>query len=121
MPAIQIKRIYDQPKASDGYRILIDRLWPRGIKKENARIDEWNKILPPSPELRKWFHQEAGRFAAFEIKYRLELKQHQEELNRIHEIAARQNVTLLYAAKDPRLNHAVILLDTFLQQSTNKR
>ncbi|MCY1520566.1 hypothetical protein D9M68_553480 [compost metagenome] len=113
MPAIQIKRIYDQPKASDGYRILVDRLWPRGIKKEDARIDEWNKILPPSPELRKWFHQGNGRFPEFQIKYRLELKQHQEELNRILEIAGRQNVTLLYAAKDPLQNHAVILLDVF--------
>lgn len=109
MPAIHIKRIYEDPAQDDGYRILVDRLWPRGMKKEDAHLNEWNKIISPSAELRKWFNHEPEKFPEFEAKYLLELKQHEDELNRIRDIAGKQPVTLLYAAKDPQINQAVIL------------
>jgi len=113
-----IKRIYDTPEITDGYRVLVDRLWPRGMKKEDARLDEWNKILPPSPALRKWFNHDPGRFSLFRIKYQLELKKHEDELNRLRAIAGKQTVTLLYAAKDPHLNQAIILLEVLSENNS---
>lgn len=111
MKQIRIKRVYEEPLDEDGYRILIDRLWPRGLKKEYAKLDEWNKVLPPSAELRKWFDHQPERFKEFEIKYRLELSRSEDELKRVKDIARDKNLTLVYAAKDPDINHAVILLD----------
>ncbi|GAB1416667.1 DUF488 domain-containing protein [Paludibacter sp.] len=108
---IKIKRIYEQPSEDDGYRILVDRIWPRGISKEFASLNEWNKTITPSPELRIWFNHLPERFEAFSEMYRLELTSYSAELSRIKLLANNQNVTLLYAAKDPHINHAVILLD----------
>ena len=110
MYAIKIKRIYDTPSGDDGYRMLIDRLWPRGMKKEDALLDEWNKAISPSPELRKWFAHKPERFNEFAKKYRAELMANEDEVKRIKDIAEKRNVTLLYAAKDPLINHAVVLL-----------
>lgn len=112
MKPIVIKRIYEMYNADDGYRILTDRLWPRGVKKENAHLDEWNKQIAPSTELRKWFDHQPERLKEFAERYREELLQNAvDELKRIRQIAAKKKVTLLYAAKDPDCNHAMILRD----------
>lgn len=113
---IKIKRVYEPSDPSDGYRILIDRLWPRGIKKDALRLDEWAKELAPSTELRKWFHHQPELFDEFAKKYREELKEHQADLARILEIAKNQPITLLYAAREPKYNQAGILLDFLLSK-----
>lgn len=110
MYRVKIKRIYEQPEATDGYRMLVDRLWPRGVKKENAHLNEWNKTIPPSTALRKWFNHQDKKFSEFSERYRYELHTQPEELQRIKSILKAQNLTLLYAAKDPKINHAVVLL-----------
>lgn len=110
----QIKRIYDPPGEDDGYRVLIDRLWPRGVSKENAQLDEWNKQVTPTPELRKWFDHKEERFQEFEFRYREELKNQTEELDKLRSIAKSEQVTLLYAAKSPTINHATILLNVLM-------
>lgn len=114
---IDIKRVYDAPTKNDGYRILVDRLWPRGIKKVNLPLAEWNKEITPSTELRKWFDHKAERFAIFSEKYEAELAEKKEELNRIKSIAKKEKVTLLYAAKDPKINHAIILKNVLNKKS----
>lgn len=106
---IQCKRVYDPAEESDGYRVLVDKLWPRGMKKTDLAFDEWNKCLTPSSSLRKAFHGEAIDFADFSRQYREELAQHQQEGQRLAEIARRQTLTLLYAAKNTRQNHALVL------------
>jgi uncharacterized protein YeaO (DUF488 family) len=108
---IVVKRIYDAPSDEDGYRVLVDRLWPRGMKKERARLDEWNKTVAPSTELRKWFGHEPERFDEFAARYKEELAEHPEELQRLREIAKNRRVTLLYAAKEAEYNHTVVLRD----------
>ncbi len=108
---IKIKRIYENADTDDGYRMLIDRLWPRGIKKTDARLDEWNKNISPSSELRKWFNHQPERFASFKEKYIDELKTCTQELKRLKLISTQQPLTLLYAAKNPEINNAVILLE----------
>lgn len=110
MKKIKIKRIYETPLVEDGFRMLVDRLWPRGLKKENAAIDEWNKIIAPSTKLRKWFGHKSENFERFTEAYKIELKSKPEQLERIKSIAETQNLTLLYAAKDEKINHARILL-----------
>lgn len=105
----QIKRIYEDPAPADGYRVLIDRLWPRGVSKERAHLDEWLKEVAPSTELREWFNHEAPRFTEFESRYRTELDSnpavaHLRELGRTHPV-----VTLLIGARDPKFNQGVVL------------
>ena len=112
MNELEIKRIYLAAKESDGYRILIERLWPRGIKKENAMLDEWNKAIAPTPELRKWFDHKEEKFTEFDQQYRDELNHNPEALafaQHVQELLKRGNVTLLYGAKVPTCNHAIIL------------
>lgn len=112
---IQIKRIYEAAAADDGFRVLIDRLWPRGISKERAALDDWWKDIAPSPELRTWFGHKEERFAEFAEKYRTELStgtaapMHMVTVS--EHLAAGENVTLLYGAKDPKINQAVVLRD----------
>ncbi len=108
---IQIKRIYEEAGVQDDYRILVDRLWPRGITKERAHLNEWNKEIAPSNELRKWFGHKMENFAEFTRMYKAELQDKTEELQRIRELAENQNVTLLYAAHNTGQNHALVLLD----------
>ena len=107
--SVVVKRIYEPVASQDGYRILVDRLWPRGIKKEAADIDNWLKEVAPSTELRKWFHAGKGSFADFKKKYLAELKENPalKELRSL--IKEHKKVTLLYAAKDEKQNHALIL------------
>lgn len=106
--AIKIKRIYEQPLASDGCRFLVDRLWPRGIAKSTARIDEWLKELAPSDALRKWFRHKPERWEEFQERYRSELQplEKQKLMRRVGSIARNRIVTLLYAAKDEEHNNA---------------
>ena len=106
---ITIKRIYDEPSDDDGYRILVDRLWPRGVGKEEARVDEWNRTIAPSTTLRKWFDHKEQRFEEFSERYLKELSLHRDELLRIRKVAETKRVTLVYGAKDRTANHAVVL------------
>lgn len=108
---IRIKRIYEQPEEEDGYRMLIDRLWPRGISKTSARIDEWNKEIAPSSALRIWFDHKAEHFQRFSELYKQELFQKTDELIRLRKISDSQNLTLVYAAKNSDSNHAKVLLE----------
>lgn len=109
MHKIEIKRIYETPSGADGYRMLVDRLWPRGLKKEDAFLDEWNKAISPSPELRKWFAHKPERFTEFAKRYIKELDANKEEVDKIRKLLQKRKITLLYAAKDPEINHATVL------------
>ena len=108
---IQLKRAYDPSSKSDGTRILIDRLWPRGLKKAKARIDLWLKEIAPSTELRKWFHHEGegADWKEFRRRYRAELKSHQDEIELLRSKTREGPVTLIYSARNREQNHAVIL------------
>ncbi|MGO4293862.1 DUF488 domain-containing protein [Chitinophaga sp. RAB17] len=108
---LQIKRIYEDYADTDGYRILVDRLWPRGISKERAHVDEWAKEIAPSNELRKWFHHDPAEFAEFKTRYLHELQEKKELLAAIKKRAQHQRVTLLYGAKDETNNQAQVLLE----------
>ncbi len=107
--AIQRKRIYEDPSPQDGYRVLVDRLWPRGISKADAQLDAWLKSEAPSNELRKWFHQNRSQWGAFRRRYLGELRQHRESLRPLARRARHRRVTLLYASTDPEHNNAVVL------------
>lgn len=106
---IRIKRIYDPPAAGDGRRVLVDRLWPRGLSKDEVKVDEWLKEIAPSDELRKWFGHDPARWEEFRTRYREELKLHGELLERLRAEARKGTVTLLFAAKDEEHNNAVVL------------
>ena len=108
---LKVKRIYDPPSKDDGKRILVDRLWPRGIKRDDARIDEWLKDIAPSDELRKWFSHEPSRWQEFRKRYRSELKKNSSLIERLTTESARGTITLLFAAKDVKRNNAVVLRD----------
>ena len=116
MKAIKIKRIYEAADSGDGYRMLIDRLWPRGVSKEEAKLDEWNKELAPSTELRKWFDHTPERFEEFKKRYVEELKSKDEELKRLHALAKSKDLTLLYAAKAEDINNAVVLRELLMKK-----
>lgn len=110
--SLQIKRIYEQAQSEDGMRILVDRLWPRGISKVRANLDEWAKELAPSTELREWFGHKPERFDEFKKRYTAELDASppaQEEVEKILHKSEKGVVTLLYGAKDPQINQAVVL------------
>ena len=116
MKAIKIKRIYEDADSGDGYRILIDRLWPRGVSKEKAKLNEWNKELAPSTELRKWFDHTPERFEEFKKRYLEELKSQEKELTRLHTRTKMKDVTLLYAAKAEDINNAVVLRELLIKK-----
>lgn len=110
MARFKIKRIYDPPTDADGYRVLVDRLWPRGLRKEDIKLDEWNKEIAPSTALRKWFDHRSDRFEAFSAKYREELAAKASDLDKLRNLTKNKTVTLLYAAKDEIFNHANVLM-----------
>ena len=112
---IHCKRVDDPHDATDGYRVLVDRLWPRGLRKSDLQLDEWCKTLAPSNELRKAFHSQSIDFTAFCEAYRDELTQHQQEGRRLASLAKTQTLTLLYAAKSTSQNHALVLADWLRQ------
>ncbi|HTF61750.1 MAG TPA: DUF488 domain-containing protein [Edaphobacter sp.] len=105
----RIKRVYEAAAKSDGTRILVDRLWPRGLRKADAHIDLWLKEIAPTPELRAWFDHDPAKFPLFRDRYRAELHARPEEINAIKEYAATGPVTLVYSAKDEQHNQAVVL------------
>jgi uncharacterized protein YeaO (DUF488 family) len=106
---IKIKRAYDLPSQDDGKRILVDRLWPRGLKKENAQVDVWIKNIAPSDELRKWFRHEPGKWSEFKKRFFLELRGKQDMVAEIVNTSRKGTVTLLFGAKEERFNNAVAL------------
>ena len=114
---IKIKRVYDKPDTNDGVRILVDRLWPRGISKHAARIDQWFKEVAPTSALRQWFSHDPTKFQEFKTAYRGQLRRKRAILNDIKRLAQQHGiVSLLYAAKDPQCNNAVVLRD-YLRKS----
>ena len=106
---IQVKRIHEPADPADGYRALVDRLWPRGISRGRAALDNWLVDLAPSTELRKWYHKDPRRWPQFVRRYRAELRAQAPMLEALGYRATKQRVTLLYAARDPRRNHATVL------------
>ncbi|MCO6411484.1 MAG: DUF488 family protein [Thiogranum sp.] len=106
---IKLKRAYDKASSGDGYRVLVDRLWPRGVSKSDARLDDWLKTIAPSDELRKWYHDDRSRWAEFRRRYLAELKAHREQLRPLAERAGKQRVTLVYALNDAERNNAAVL------------
>jgi uncharacterized protein YeaO (DUF488 family) len=118
---VEIKRIYEVPDAADGLRVLIDRLWPRGISRRRAALDAWLVDLAPSTALRTWFHHHLDRWPEFGRRYRTELRSQAPLLQQLRQRARRQRVTLLYGARDPRVNHAVVLRDVLRRSSAAKR
>ncbi len=107
---IKIKRAYDPVSKDDGRRILVDRLWPRGLSKERLELDRWAKELAPSTELRKWFAHDPHKWTEFQERYKKELDGHEEAINEIADEAKAKSVTLIYGAKDQIHNEAVVLL-----------
>jgi uncharacterized protein YeaO (DUF488 family) len=108
---IKIKRAYDPAEKSDGTRVLVDRLWPRGIKKEDAALDEWMKDLAPSTELRKWFNHDPERFSEFRRRYNDELKSNDDALKQLLKTGRTKRLTLIYSAHDEEHNQAVVLAE----------
>ncbi len=110
---IKIKRIYKSADESDGYRILVDRLWPRGVSKEKAKLDLWMKEIAPSNDLRKWFNHDPTRWEGFKNKYNEELKDKKGLLNQIKDLENdKSTITLVYAAKNEENNNAIVLMNT---------
>ncbi|RLP10956.1 DUF488 domain-containing protein [Propionibacterium australiense] len=106
-----VKRVYDRPDARDGYRVLVDRLWPRGVSKARAELDEWCKDVAPSSELRAWFGHRADRFEEFGQLYTTELESSDAPQALLGRAGGAERLTLVYAAKDPQVNHALVLAD----------
>jgi uncharacterized protein YeaO (DUF488 family) len=108
---IRLKRAYDPPASTDGYRVLIDRLWPRGVSREQARLDDWDKHLSPSTELRQWFGHEPSRFEEFRRRYIEELRGERPRLTALRRRARQGTLTLVYSAHDIERNDAVVLAE----------
>jgi uncharacterized protein YeaO (DUF488 family) len=106
---IKLKRAYSAPARSDGYRVLVDRLWPRGVTRDALRLDAWAKDLAPSHELRKWIHSDMSRWSEFKRRYFEELAAHSEAVSEVLKKAQGRTVTLIFAARDPEHNHAAVL------------
>jgi uncharacterized protein YeaO (DUF488 family) len=111
---VRLKRAYDPPAASDGTRILVDRLWPRGVSKANAAIDQWDKSIAPSTMLRNWFGHDPARWQEFRRRYANEIHRHREQLDELRARARSGRITLVFAAYDKIHNHAVVLRDVLL-------
>jgi uncharacterized protein YeaO (DUF488 family) len=108
---LHTKRVYEPAQPDDGYRILIDRLWPRGVSRERANLDEWARDLAPSAELRKWFGHDPERFDQFRTRYRKELRAHTDKIDELRRRANEGRVTILYGARDRKDNDAVVLAE----------
>jgi uncharacterized protein YeaO (DUF488 family) len=120
---VRLKRAYDPASPSDGYRVLIDRLWPRGVSKQKAKLDEWERELAPSTELREWFGHEPSRFAEFRRRYIGELRHPRPQLAELRRRARTGTLTLVYAAHDSEHNDAVVLAEVLrrgLPRSENR-
>ena len=108
-PVIRVKRVYEEPSPQDGVRILVDRLWPRGLTKERAAVDLWLKDVAPSTELRKWFGHDPAKWKEFQVRYRKELRKKQDALKLLKQKSDEHTVTLVYGARDEEHNEAVVL------------
>jgi len=117
---IKTKRVYENAEDADGFRVLVDRPWPRGLRKEQASIDEWMKEAAPSDDLRRWFGHDPNKWAEFKKKFRQELDTKDEILNMFIKKARKGNMTLLYAAKDTEHNNAIVLKE-FLEEKLHER
>jgi len=106
---INLKRVYNNPLPDDGHRVLVDRIWPRGISKETAQINEWLKDIAPSNELRKWFNHDPHKWEKFKKRYFAELKDNKDVLENIYSIAKKHHITFVYSAKNEKFNNAVAL------------
>jgi uncharacterized protein YeaO (DUF488 family) len=115
---IKLKRAYERPAAEDGVRILIDRLWPRGVSKVDAAIDQWTKDIAPSTALRKWFAHDPARWQEFRRRYAKEVRNYPERLARLRALARQGPITLVFAARDERHNDAVVLRGLLLGRSS---
>ena len=115
---IKLKRAYESPAESDGQRILVERLWPRGITKERAKIDLWMREIAPSPELRKWYAHDIEKWPEFRKRYLEELKHNKDQLHQLQELIERP-VTFIYAAKDEQHNSALVLKDLLEAKKTH--
>jgi uncharacterized protein YeaO (DUF488 family) len=111
---IHLKRVYEEPSKGDGIRVLVERLWPRGLTKERAAVDLWLKDVAPSPELRKWFGHDPARWEQFQERYRRELRKQEDAVQLLKQKAKQGSVTLVYAARDEEHNGA-LALKRFLQ------
>lgn len=111
-PRVRVRRVYDPPQPDDGQRVLVDRLWPRGLSKERAQLDEWCKEIAPSPDLRKWYAHDPDRYEEFSRRYRAELDdpERQAALARLRKLAAAGPLTLLTAAKRDDISEATVLV-----------
>jgi uncharacterized protein YeaO (DUF488 family) len=116
--SVVVRRVYDPPADDGRARVLVDRLWPRGVKKETDAFDEWLPEVAPSPELRKWYRHDPGRFAEFRRRYREELAEpeRREAVERLGELARDAGVILLTATRDPALSHAAVLAELLLEE-----
>jgi uncharacterized protein YeaO (DUF488 family) len=112
---VHLKRAYEPPSPADGVRVLVDRLWPRGVSKSKAAIERWMKEIAPSTELRRWFGHDPKRWKEFLRRYRAELKYHAEALSELRAIARKGPLTLIYAARDKNHNEAVVLREILLR------
>ena len=121
MGKILVKRVYEPAAKSDGFRVLVDRLWPRGLSKENAHIDLWLRDIGPSTALRKWFNHDPARWAEFQRRYYAELKEKATLLATIKKHAKTKPVTLLYSAKDEQHNQAVALRNFLLKRPSTRQ
>jgi len=117
---IRIKRAYEEPSPDDGYRVLVDRVWPRGVSKERAAVDEWLKDIAPSTSLRKWFGHREDRWEKFRASYLEELEEHREALERLALLARKGTVTLLFAAKNEEHNNAVVIRERLRGMTKNR-
>jgi uncharacterized protein YeaO (DUF488 family) len=115
-PTIHIKRVYEEPSKADGYRVLIDRLWPRGFTKAHAAIDEWAKELAPTASLRKWFNHAPEKWPEFKKKYKAELKTNDALKTFLEEHSGEKQITLVYAGKDEEHTHALVLQEILEQE-----
>lgn len=113
---IKIKRVYKDASKDDGTRILVDRIWPRGVSKEDADLEEWIKEIAPSTNLRQWFNHEDDKFDEFAVKYRKELDDHKDLVARLMDFAKKQTLTLVYSAKNEKHNQAVVLKEYLEEQ-----
>jgi uncharacterized protein YeaO (DUF488 family) len=114
--SVRVKRIYDEAAQADGHRVLVDGVWPRGISRDRARLDEWARELAPSVELRRWFGHDPERFEEFRRRYRGELEDRAERLEELRRAADREPLTILYAARDRAHNNAAVLAELLREE-----
>jgi uncharacterized protein YeaO (DUF488 family) len=113
---IRLKRVYEAPSSEDGPRILVERLWPRGLTKEKAVVDHWLKEIAPSPDLRKWYGHDVEKWEAFRERYRAELDQNPEGIGALQELVKLGKITFVYAARDEQHNSALVLKEYLMQR-----